>query len=123
MAGKILVDVTPLRDSRDFRLLFGGQLISMLGTQLTVVAIPFQIYRMTHSSLQVGAISLAQLIPFIFGAILAGPLGDSHDRRRMMLWTAAAMALTSGTLAFNASVGHPSLLALYLVSSTAAALA
>ncbi len=123
MAGKILVDVTPLRDSRDFRLLFGGQLISMLGTQLTVVAIPFQVYKMTHSSLQVGAISLAQLIPFIFGAILAGPLGDSHDRRRMMLWTAAAMALTSGTLAFNASVGHPSLLALYLVSSTAAALA
>ena len=76
MPGKILVDITPLRESRDFRLLFTGQLISMLGTQLTVVAIPYQVYGLTHSSLQVGAISLAQLFPFIAGALLAGPLGD-----------------------------------------------
>ena len=87
MPGKILVDITPLRESRDFRLLFTGQLISMLGTQLTVVAIPYQVYRLTHSTLQVGAISLAQLVPFIVGALLAGPLGDSMDRRRIMLWT------------------------------------
>ena len=77
MPGRILVDTTPLRESRDFRLLFTGQLISMLGTQLTVVAIPFQVYSMTHSSLQVGAISLAQLFPFLAGALSAGP-----DRRR-----------------------------------------
>ena len=122
MAGKILVDVTPLRESRDFRLLFSGQLISMLGSQLTVVAIPYQVYRMTHTSLQVGAISLAQLFPFIAGALLAGPLGDSLDRRRIMLWTVAGMMLTSAALAYNASIAHPSLLALYLVSALAAGL-
>jgi MFS family permease len=122
MPGKILVDTTPLRESRDFRLLFIGQLISMLGTQLTVVAIPYQVYRMTHSSLQVGAISLAQLFPFIAGALVAGPLGDSLDRRRIMLWTAGALSLTSAALALNASVSHPSLVALYLVSSVAAAI-
>ena len=44
MPGRILVDTTPLRESRDFRLLFIGQLISILGTQLTVVAIPYQVY-------------------------------------------------------------------------------
>ncbi len=107
MPGKILVDTTPLRESRDFRLLFIGQLISMLGTQLTVVAIPYQVYRMTHSSLQVGAISLAQLLPFIAGALVAGPLGDSLDRRRIMLFTAAALALTSAALAVNASWPTP----------------
>jgi MFS family permease len=122
MPGKILVDTTPLRESRDFRLLFIGQLISMLGTQLTVVAIPYQVYRMTHSSLQVGAISLAQLFPFIAGALVAGPLGDSLDRRRIMLWSAIALGLTSVALAINAAVSHPSLLALYLVSSVAAAI-
>src|SRR5580698_5796323 len=115
MPGKILVDITPLRESRDFRLLFTGQLISMLGTQLTVVAIPFQVYRMTHSTLQVGAISLAQLFPFIAGALLAGPIGDAVDRRRIMLWTAGASVLTSGTMALNASLHRPSLVALYLV--------
>jgi MFS family permease len=122
MPGKILVDTTPLRESREFRLLFTGQLISMLGSQLTVVAIPYQVYGMTHSSLQVGAISLAQLVPFIAGALVAGPLGDSLDRRRIMLITSAALALTSAALAVNATVPHPSLLALYLISAVAAAL-
>jgi MFS family permease len=120
MPGKILVDTTPLRESRDFRLLFTGQLISMLGTQLTVVAIPYQVYGLTHSSLQVGAISLAQLFPFIAGALAAGPLGDSMDRRRIMLITAGALALTSAAMALNAAVDHPSLLALYLISALAA---
>jgi MFS family permease len=120
MPGRILVDLTPLRASRDFRLLFIGQLISMLGTQLTVVAIPFQVYRLTHSTLQVGAISLAQLFPFILGALAAGPIGDSMDRRRIMRWTAAAMTVTSAAMAVNASVSHPSLVVLYVVSALAA---
>lgn len=122
MPGRILVDTTPLRESRDFRLLFTGQLISMLGTQLTVVAIPYQVYSMTRSSLQVGAISLAQLIPFIVGALSAGPVGDAVDRRRIMVWTAAAMTLTSAAMAVNAAVAHPSLVVLYVVSSLAAGL-
>jgi len=122
VAGRIFVDTSPLRDSRDFRLLFGGQLVSMLGTQLTVVAIPFQVYSLTRSSLQVGAISLAQLIPFIAGALAAGPIGDSADKRRIMVGTSAAMVLTSGAMAVNAAASHPSLLVLYLVSALAAAL-
>jgi MFS family permease len=121
MPGRILVDITPLRQSRDFRLLFTGQLISTLGTQLTVVAIPYQVYRLTHSTLQVGAISLAQLVPFIAGALLAGPVGDSVDRRRIIVWSAGASVLTSIAMAGNAALHHPSLLALYLVSALAAA--
>ena len=107
MPGRIFVDTTPLKESRDFRLLFTGQLISMLGNQLTVVAIPFQVYAMTGSSLQVGAISLAQLIPFLIGALSAGPIGDSVDKRRIMIWTAAACVLTSAAMAFNAGAGPP----------------
>ncbi len=122
MPGRILVDTTPLRESRDFRLLFTGQLISMLGTQLTVVAIPYQVYSTTHSSLQVGAISLAQLIPFLAGALSAGPIGDAIDRRKIMVWTTAGMTLTSAAMAVNAAVAHPSLVALYVVSSLAAGL-
>ena len=122
MPGRILVDTTPLRESRDFRLVFTGQLISMMGTQLTVVAIPYQVYSMTHSSLQVGAISLAQLFPFIAGALYAGPIGDAVDRRVIMLWTAVALTLTSAAMAVNAAVPHPSLAVLYVVSALAAGL-
>ncbi|HWF16599.1 MAG TPA: MFS transporter [Acidimicrobiales bacterium] len=120
MPGRILVDTTPLRESRDFRLLFMAQLVSMLGTQLTVVAIPYQVYSMTHSSLQVGAISLAQLFPFLAGALAAGPIGDAVDRRPIMIWTGVAGAVTSAALAVNAALAHPSLLALYLISALAA---
>jgi predicted MFS family arabinose efflux permease len=122
MPGRILVDTTPLRESRDFRLLFTGQLISIIGTQLTVVAIPYQVYSMTHSTLQVGAISLAQLIPFLAGALSAGPVGDAVDKRRIMIWTAAAMMVTSAAMAANAAVAHPSLVVLYVVSALAAGL-
>jgi MFS family permease len=122
MPGRILVDTTPLRESRDFRLLFIGQLISVIGTQLTVVAIPFQVYSMTHSTLQVGAISLAQLFPFLAGALSAGPIGDAVDKRRIMVWTSVALMLTSGAMAVNAAVAHPSLVVLYVVSALAAGL-
>ena len=120
MPGRILVDTTPLRESREFRLLFTGQLVSTLGTQLTVVAIPYQVFSLTHSSLQVGAISLAQLFPFLAGALAAGPIGDAVDKRRIMIWTSAAMMLTSAALAVNAALDPPSLVALYLISSLAA---
>ncbi len=120
MAGRILVDTTPLREGRDFRLVFTGQLVSMLGNQLTVVAIPYQVYSTTHSSFQVGAISLVQLVPFLVGALSAGPVGDKVDKRAIMVWTSVVLALTSGAMAVNAALPHPSLAALYVVSALAA---
>jgi MFS family permease len=120
VAGRILIDVDPLRESRDFRLLFGGQLIGMFGTQLTTVAIPFQVYELTRSSLQVGAVSLAQLVPLIVGALVGGTVGDAVDRRVILVVTSAALALTSGALAINASLAHPSMVVIYLVSAVAA---
>src|SRR4051812_5420796 len=100
MARRFMVDVSPLRESRDFRLLFGGQMVSMLGNQLTTVAIPFQVYSLTHSSLQVGLVSLAQLVPLIAGSLIGGSLGDVIDRRRLLIGAASASALTAALLAF-----------------------
>jgi MFS family permease len=122
VARRILIDTDPLRQSRDFRLLFVGQLVGVFGTQLTAVAIPFQVYDMTRSSLQVGAVSLAQLIPLIAGALIGGSVGDALDRRLILMVTSVVLALTSGALTVNACLAHPSLLAIYLVSATAAGL-
>ena len=96
-----------LKESRDFRLLFAGFLISMLGNQMTTVAIPYQTWRLTHSSLQVGLVSLAQLVPLIIGSLLGGAVGDAIDRRTIMLWRSLASAVTAGGLALNAAAPRP----------------
>ena len=108
MANRFLIDLGPLRQSRDFRLLFAGQMVNMLGNQLAVVAIPFQVYELTRSSLQVGGVSLAQLIPLVVGALAGGSVADAVGRRAVMLVTALALAATSTALAVNASI-RPSL--------------
>ncbi len=122
MARRILVDPAPLVESRDFRLLFIGQLISTVGAQLTVVAIPFQIYAETHSSFQVGAISIVQLVPLVIGSLVGGSVGDAADRRLLLLVSSVALALSSGALALNAMAAHPALWALYAISAVAAGL-
>ena len=69
---RVLVDITPLRRSWGFRALFAGQLVSFLGSQLTVVAVAYQVFRLTHSSFAVGMVSLAQFGPLLIGSLLGG---------------------------------------------------
>jgi MFS family permease len=122
MAPKFMVDLAPIRESRDFRYLFAGVSISTLGGQLTTVAIPFQTYSMTHSSFQVGLISFVQFVPLIFGSLLGGTIGDVVDRRTLLRYAGLASSVTAGLLAWNATLAHPSLFALYLISAVAAGL-
>ena len=68
---RLFIDLTPLRRSRDLRCLVLGELISVLGSQLTTVAVPYQVYQLTRSSLDVGLVSLAQLVPLIAGPACA----------------------------------------------------
>src|ERR1700733_11266353 len=82
---QVLLDITPLRRSRDYRALISGLGGSVLGNQLTTVAVPFQVYAITRSSLMVGLVSLAQLFPLIFGSLLGGSLVDAVDRRKLLL--------------------------------------
>ncbi|HEY8043651.1 MAG TPA: MFS transporter [Streptosporangiaceae bacterium] len=123
MANRIFIDLGPLRESRGFRLLFAGQFVEVFGSQLAAVAIPFQVYDLTRSSLQVGLVSLAQLLPLIAGALIGGSLGDALDRRLIIVAASVLLALTTGGLAVNAVAAHPSLAAVYLVSAAAAGLA
>lgn len=121
MSRRIFVNLDPLRGSRDFRILFLGQLVAEFGSQFTLVAVAYQVFELTRSSFQVGAVSLTQLVPLILGALLGGSLGDSMDRRRILVVTTGLLALTSGVLALNAVVSHPVLAVIYLVSALNAA--
>jgi len=106
LAGRIFLDLTPLRVSRNYRALIGGQLVSTLGTQLTAVAVPYQVYEMTRSSLDVGLVSLAQLIPLIIGSLWGGTLVDAMDRRKLLMIEEALAALMTAGLAVNADLLH-----------------
>lgn len=101
----LVIDLTPLRRSRDFRFLFAGQLVTVLGGQLATVAVPYQIYALTRSTLDVGLASLAQVLPLIAGALLGGSLADAVDRRQVMVFSQLLMALCSVGLAVNADLG------------------
>ncbi len=120
---RLFVDLAPLRHSRDFRLIFSGQLVSTLGTQLTAVAVPYQVYRLTRSSLDVGLVSLAQLVPLLICSLAGGVLADTHDRRRLLMATELSMALTSTGLALNGGLRHPALWPLFLLTAASGGLA
>jgi MFS family permease len=114
------VDARSLRDSRPFRRLFIGQLVSLVGRQITLVAVPFQVYSLTRSALDVGLLGIVQAVPLIVGSLAGGAIADRFDRRRVLLVTQLCLAVCSAILALGAFAGHPPLLAIYGVVAVAA---
>jgi predicted MFS family arabinose efflux permease len=118
----LLVDVTPLRESREFRVLWCGQLVNAIGSQLTVVAVPYQVYELTGSTFQVGLVSLVQLGPLIVCSMLGGALADAADRRKVLLLMQVLMGLGAGGLVLNAAMQRPALWPIYMLSAASAGL-
>jgi MFS family permease len=100
---------------RNFRLFFGGQTISLIGTWMTRVATGWLVYRLTGSALLLGTVSFAGQIPTFLLAPFAGVWVDRLDRRQVLVWTQALSMVQSLTLAALTLSGHitiPRLLAL-----------
>ncbi len=119
---RILLDTTPLREHRDFRLLWFGQVVTGMGNQITRIALPFQVYVLTGSTLAIGALVLAQLIPILVFSLGAGSVADAVDRRKLLMATQVGMALTSLALVALAVVPAPPLIAIFGVAFVAAGL-
>lgn len=117
----LTVDWSPLREP-DYRLLFSGQLVSMIGRQLTVVAVPYQVYLLTRSSLAVGMIGLVQVVPVLAVGLYAGAMADRLDRRRLLAAALLLQAVTSGLLAVGSARGGVSLAYIYSIAAVAAAI-
>jgi len=115
-------DLTPLRTSRDYRLVYIGQSVSFLGSMVTYVAVPYQMYALTHSALAVGLLGAAELIPLLATALIGGALADVYDRRRLVILAEAGMAAGCLLLVLNARATHPSVLALYALAALMAGL-
>ena len=116
------IDFGPLRRHRDFRLLFTGQAVSFLGSMVTYVAIPYQVYRLSGSSLVVGLLGIVELVPLLGTAFVGGALADAIDRRWMVRVTELALAGASGVLLANALLPSQQLWLLFVVAALMAGL-
>jgi MFS family permease len=109
----MLLDIAPLRHNTAFRRLFASQFISGLGTMVSYVAVPWQLYELTHSNAQVGLLGLVQLVPVVACGLLGGAVADRVDRKRLLIASEALMALCLAGLLANALMAAPSVLAIY----------
>jgi MFS family permease len=116
----LFVDVTPLRKSRDFRLIWLSQLATGVGRQVVVVAVPYQVYLLTHSSFEVGLLGLFQAVPIVVAGLYGGALADRFDRRRLQLIGKCAVALISLALAIGSTGLQAPVWLVYLLVALAA---
>lgn len=111
----LLLDISPLRESRDFRLLWLSQLTTVTGRQFVLVAVPYQIYVLTHSSLAVGLLGVFQAAPIVVTGLYSGALADRFDRRRLQLLGKSLAAAGSLALALGAGRLHAPIAFFYVV--------
>ncbi len=119
----MLLDITPLKISRDYRMLFFGQLISFFGTMMTFIVVPVQMYQLTGSSLYVGLLGVAEFVPMFFLAFIGGALADSVDRRKMLRLTEIGQTITVVVLLINAMLPAPQVWVLFVAVGLHAGLA
>jgi len=111
---RVAIDLEPLRASRDFRLLWFGELVSATGSQIALVAVYVQVFALTGSPAAVGLVGLVQFIPLALAAVLGGPIIDTRDRRRLLLWSQWGQVAASGVLLAGALADHPPLAVVYV---------
>jgi MFS family permease len=110
------MDVTPLRTSRDFRLLFTAGTVFYFGAMITYVAIPYQLYTLTGSNAAVGLVGLVELVPILVGGLYGGALADHVDRRRLLVSMGVSQAVLTALLAVNAAQERPAVWPLYVLA-------
>jgi len=113
----VLLDISPLRRNRDFRFVFAGQFVSAIGSFVSYVALPVQIYQLTHSSAVVGLLGTVQLVPLALTALWGGAVADAFDRRRLLMGCEVVLMCCALALAGNALAPRPSVTLLFAVAA------
>ncbi len=121
-ARAIALDISPLRDSVPYRALWLGQMVSLFGTQMRYVAVPFQVFQLTRSPLAVGLIGLVEVVPLIVFSLVGGALADATDRRRIMALAEVLLIVDSAALAAVSFGERPSVVVIYVLTGVGGAL-
>nr|WP_240945353.1 MFS transporter [Rhodococcus sp. HNM0569] len=100
----MLADTTPLRN-RDYRRLWTAGIVTVIGGQLSIVAVPQQIYEITRSSAYVGLAGVFALVPLIAFGLWGGALADVMDRRKLLAITTSGLSITAVLFWLQAAAG------------------
>ena len=119
----MLIDISPLRISRDYRLLFLGQLISAFGSVMAFVVVPVQVYQLTGSTLLVGLLSASEFVLILLMAFVGGAYADFIDKRKMLRLTEVGHTFVTAMMVFNATLVRPRVWVLFLGAALHAGLA
>jgi MFS family permease len=103
--GRLLADTRPLQNPH-FRRLWTANIVTVVGAQLTVVAVPAQIYAATGSSAYVGLTGVFGLVPLVVFGLWGGALADHFDRRSLLLITTVGLIVTSALFGLQAAFGN-----------------
>ena len=117
---RLHVDTRPLR-RRDFRNLWLGQMVSTIGAEIAVIAVPYQVYTRTGSTALVGLLGLASLVPPLFVPLVGGAFADALDRRTVVLVTETGLAAVAVLFLVNALLPTPQVWALFVLQGLAVA--
>ncbi len=117
---RLAINLDALRASRDFRLLAVGEVLSGLGTQAALVAVPYQVFVLTHSAGLVGLLGVAELAPMIVVSLLGGVVADRIDRRRLLAAAQLATMLAAGLLTLIALDGRPPVALIFVLAGVLA---
>jgi len=120
---RLRADLTPLRTSRDFRLLYASRTVTALGTDATEVALLVQARQLTGSTFAVGLLGAVELVPLVVFGLYGGVLADRFDRRRLSVACEAGLACCAAVLMLNALAPHPAVWLLYVVTALMMAMA
>lgn len=125
---------------RDFRLLWVGQAVSVIGTQMQLAAVNWHIYNLLRGTtytldlfghpltlgadaLGLGTLGLVRIVPLFIFALIGGMLADTLDRRRLLLWTQGGLTVLATLLAGLTLTGRDSVVAIYAITALAGAIA
>ncbi|MCC3290192.1 MULTISPECIES: MFS transporter [unclassified Arthrobacter] len=112
---RLLADLTPLRESPEFRRLWTGTALSAVGTQLTLVAVSLEVYELTKSSFNVGLLGLVGLVPLVLAGLYGGSVVDAYDRRKVALFSSGLLWLSTIGIAAQAWAGVGNVWLLYFL--------
>lgn len=112
----LTLDLSPLRHHREYRAILIGQAINGMGAQVTRIALPYQLYVITHSALALGALSTVQLAGILLFSLVGGAVADAVDRRALLFCTQTALCAVSTCLALMALANQSTPWLLFLLA-------